>query len=322
MELISIVVPVYKVEKYIRSCVDSLLSQTHSSIEVILVNDGSPDNCPQICDQYALKDPRIKVLHKKNGGSSSARNLGIEHAQGCFIGFVDSDDIISPTMFEIMYKQIKHYDSDIAYIKSTSKYEKLYVNSEVANHKVEVVENNDVLAYTFENLGVAAWNGLYKRDIVKNSFFVVGAENEDILWSYIVRKQCGRLIRIHLELYFWNMEPVSLSRSGLATLENPYYEIEEDLKKSKPDKRTLLSCKMKGIEYDFRSITRSTIYGFKSLDLEKQYIASESNYINRFKSNFNNIIRSPLFTISVKLQIIILLINPYVYKFLRRSLFK
>lgn len=321
MELISIVVPVYKVEKYIKPCVDSLLSQTHNNIEVILVNDGSPDNCPQICEQYALKDPRIKVLHKKNEGSSSARNLGIEYAQGDFIGFVDSDDIISPTMFEIMYNQIKYYDSDIAYIKSTSKYDKLYVTSEVANHNVEVVEDN-LLAYTFENLGVAAWNGLYKRDIVKNSFFVVGAENEDILWSYSVRKQCSKLIRIHLELYFWNMEPISLSRSGLATLENPYHEIEADLKKSQSDERTLLSCKMKSIEYDFRSVTRSTIYGFKSLDIEKHYEANESHYINKFKRNFNDIIRSPLYTKSVKLQIIILLINPSVYKFLRRSLFK
>ena len=94
MPRLSIIVPVYKVEKYIHKCVDSILNQTFTDYELILVDDGSPDNCGKICDEYAKKDSRVKVIHKKNGGQSSARNKGLDHAKGNYISFIDSDDDI------------------------------------------------------------------------------------------------------------------------------------------------------------------------------------------------------------------------------------
>ena len=100
MDLLSVIIPVYKVENYLRECVDSVLSQTYSTLEVILVDDGSPDNCPAICDDYARRDARVRVIHQSNQGLSAARNAGIEVATGDFIAFVDSDDYISPTYFE------------------------------------------------------------------------------------------------------------------------------------------------------------------------------------------------------------------------------
>ena len=103
MPLVSIIVPVYKTEKYIHECVDSLINQTLKDIEIILVDDGSPDNCPAICDAYADKDNRIVVIHKDNGGLSDARNVALETAKGDYIGFVDSDDFVEPTMFEKLY---------------------------------------------------------------------------------------------------------------------------------------------------------------------------------------------------------------------------
>ena len=96
---VSIIVPVYKVEKYLRKCIDSIINQTLKDIEIILVDDGSPDNCGKICDEYAAKDTRIKVIHKENGGLSSARNAGMEVAEGEYIGFVDSDDWIESDMY-------------------------------------------------------------------------------------------------------------------------------------------------------------------------------------------------------------------------------
>lgn len=101
-DLISVIVPVYKVEKYLHRCVDSIINQTYKNLEIILVDDGSPDNCPKICDEYAQKDQRIKVIHKKNAGISEARNAGLEIAQGEFVAFVDSDDYIDSTMYEKM----------------------------------------------------------------------------------------------------------------------------------------------------------------------------------------------------------------------------
>ena len=112
MVLVSIVVPIYKVEKYLSRCVQSLLNQTLKDIEIILVDDGSPDKCPEMCENYLKVDKRIKVVHKVNGGLSSARNAGINIATGKYIGFVDSDDSILPTMYEELYNVINKYNCD------------------------------------------------------------------------------------------------------------------------------------------------------------------------------------------------------------------
>ena len=113
-DLISVVVPIYNVENYIKKCVDSILSQTYKNLEIILVDDGSPDNCPQICDEYAQKDNRIKVIHKENGGLSDARNAGIDISKGKFITFIDSDDYIEKDYVEVLYNSIKENASDMA----------------------------------------------------------------------------------------------------------------------------------------------------------------------------------------------------------------
>ena len=111
--LISIIVPVYNVEKYIDKCIKSILEQTYKNLQIILIDDGSQDKSGQICDEYELQDNRIEVIHKKNGGLSDARNLGIKKARGEYIGFVDSDDYISKNMYEDMYKIIQEKDSDV-----------------------------------------------------------------------------------------------------------------------------------------------------------------------------------------------------------------
>ena len=111
---ISVVVPVYNVEEYLDQCVESLVGQTYKNLEVILVDDGSPDNCPAMCDEWAERDNRIKVIHKENGGVSSARNAALDIASGDYIGFVDSDDWIEPDMYEILIKNAKKYDADIS----------------------------------------------------------------------------------------------------------------------------------------------------------------------------------------------------------------
>ena len=115
MKLISVIVPVYNVEKYLGECIESILSQTYENFELILVDDGSPDNSGKICDEYAEKDNRIRVIHKENGGVSSARNTGLDNAKGEYITFVDSDDIIDKQYLELMYKRIVEVDSDMCF---------------------------------------------------------------------------------------------------------------------------------------------------------------------------------------------------------------
>ena len=109
---ISIIVPVYKVEPYLRKCVDSILAQTYKNLEIILVDDGSPDNCPALCAQYAKEDPRVRVIHKENGGVSTARNAGLDAATGEYVTFVDSDDWIDPDMYVSMMTRIREYGCD------------------------------------------------------------------------------------------------------------------------------------------------------------------------------------------------------------------
>ena len=112
-DLVSIIIPVYKVEKYLRECVDSVLSQTYKNLEIILVDDGSPDNCPQICDEYANLDTRVKVIHKENGGVSSARNMGLDNATGKYVSFVDSDDFIDKDYMFLMHKNAVETGADM-----------------------------------------------------------------------------------------------------------------------------------------------------------------------------------------------------------------
>ena len=124
MSLISIIVPIYNVEDYLCKCVDSILTQTYKNIEVILVNDGSIDNCGKICDEYALKDNRVKVIHKKNGGIADARNAGLEICCGDYIGFVDSDDWIAEDMYEVLHDFASSNSLDVAICGVNIAYEK------------------------------------------------------------------------------------------------------------------------------------------------------------------------------------------------------
>lgn len=126
-DLISVIVPVYKVEKYLKRCVDSILAQTYPCLEVILVDDGSPDGCPAICDEYAREDRRVRVIHKENGGLSDARNAGIDAAKGKFLGFVDSDDYVHPRFYELLLQALKEEGADIAGcdVKKVCKTEKI-----------------------------------------------------------------------------------------------------------------------------------------------------------------------------------------------------
>ncbi len=180
---ISIIVPIYNVEKYLVKCLDSLVNQTLKEIEIILVDDGSPDNCPKICDEYANKDNRIKVIHKQNAGVSAARNTGIEIATAEWLAFVDADDWVEEDMFEEAYKRTVNCDVDMVLFNFYSNYEK----KEVVNKKIPqedfITDNQDIiqqlkLSVLHETFGPyntsftlmgAPWNKIFKASIVKEN---------------------------------------------------------------------------------------------------------------------------------------------------------
>ena len=194
-DLISIVIPVYKVEKYLEKCIESVLKQTYTNLQIILVDDGSPDNCGKICDEYAKKDPRIEVIHKVNGGLSDARNVGIAKAKGKYIGFVDSDDYIKEDMYEILINLIKEYDADVSicnlydvidgkeYIRNNENGIQEYSRLEILK---EVLLDKNIQSY--------AWNKLYKKELFDEIKYPIGKKYEDIGTTFYVFEKCNKIV--------------------------------------------------------------------------------------------------------------------------------
>ena len=141
--MISVIVPVYKVEPYLNQCVESILCQTYSDLEILLVDDGSPDRCGQICDEYAKQDCRVKVFHTRNEGLSAARNLGLQNAKGEYIGFVDSDDWIEPEMYEVLLKRLEETESNVCicgFYQEPGTYEKDFQPDEAVYQDVDALK--------------------------------------------------------------------------------------------------------------------------------------------------------------------------------------
>ena len=189
--LISVIVPIYKVEEYLDRCVESLVNQTYKNLEIILVDDGSPDNCPKMCDDWAKKDSRIKVVHKKNGGLSDARNAGFEVATGDIISFIDSDDWIEPEMFETMLSQMEKDDSDIVSCGVNWVEENGSVIRTVTVSEDSVRDTHTAMQELINDNRVKqhVWNKLYKYDMIKDIPFEKGKYHEDVFWSYQIEAQ-------------------------------------------------------------------------------------------------------------------------------------
>ncbi len=184
-DLISVIVPIYKVEKYLKKCINSLCKQTYRNLEIILVDDGSPDNCGKICDEFALKEPRIVVIHKKNGGLSSARNAGIEIAKGKYIGFVDSDDWIEETMYEKMITFLQSNNCDL--VECAVNFVSNNKRSIYKQSVNEILDGKSALERQFKAQGnnymprIAVWTKLFKKDFWINRRFPVGKIHEDYM---------------------------------------------------------------------------------------------------------------------------------------------
>lgn len=184
--LISVIVPIYKVERYLDRCVQSIVDQSYKHLEIILVDDGSPDHCPSMCDAWAARDSRIKVIHKENGGLSDARNAGMAIAGGEYIGFIDSDDYISPAMYQLLLERLQVDGSDISACGVDMVYE------DGSAHQRLTPEDSCVLsaeaaveAVVRESwLKQPVWYKLYKAELVRDIGFPVGKYHEDIFWTW------------------------------------------------------------------------------------------------------------------------------------------
>ena len=217
MELISIIVPVYKVEPYLDKCVRSIVEQTYKNLEIILVDDGSPDNCGAMCDAWASKDSRIRVIHKENGGAGLARNIAIDLAQGEFISFIDSDDYIEPHMYEHLLSLMVE-DVDIAECE--------LLETESDNAPLDGPKTDGILVCTAEeamahHIGDAIFrqtppNKLYRRSTVGSIRFPVGKRIDDEFFTYRVIANCRRLAHSPCRMYAYRQQPGSVMHLSFA----------------------------------------------------------------------------------------------------------
>ncbi|MBR1563678.1 MAG: glycosyltransferase family 2 protein [Ruminococcus sp.] len=206
--LITVIVPVYGVEKYLNKCVDSILNQTYTNIEVILIDDESPDRCPEICDEYAANDKRVKVIHQKNAGQSAARNAGLDIAKGEYISFVDSDDYVDPSFLEKMYRRICDDNSDLV----ACEYDVVDESENVIRNKAYLQHDNVINEEKFWELEstthymfcAALWNKLFKASTWNRLRLKVGkyAEDSFAMTRYIAGMKKISVIKEPLYYYF------------------------------------------------------------------------------------------------------------------------
>ena len=212
---ISVIIPIYKVEEYLDECIISVVSQTYLNLEIILVDDGSPDNCPQMCDEWARRDSRIKVIHKANGGLSDARNAGIGIASGEYIAFVDSDDFIKLDMFEKLHTALVKTGADIAacgILTCEGEKQTAWGCRDTVGTPKQIYS----LLYNDTAYPVAAWNKLYRRSCWETLRFPVGKTCEDAFTTYQLIHNAQRIVMIPEALYCYRIRPGSIMTSSFS----------------------------------------------------------------------------------------------------------
>lgn len=308
MPEISIIVPVYKVEKYLRKCIESILNQTFSNFELILVDDGSPDLCGEICEEYAKKDSRIQVIHKANGGLSDARNVGIDNAIGNYIGFIDSDDYIEKDMFETLYNDIKDNNSDIA----CCGYYICYKNIKISNNNLDknlILSREEAIGY-IPQISPGAWNKLYKREIFDNIRYPLNKLNEDVFILMDIIEKANKIVFNPKPKYFYIQRQNSITKKKFDTRKwdcIKAWENNLNFVKSKYPKH------IKVIEYKYIG---AYLYLLDQLIImDRNTVIDEYIKVKKYiTKNILKILTNPYIITKRKIALIIFLICPKLYK--------
>ena len=276
MPKISVVIPIYNVEKYINRCIDSVCNQTFTDIEIILVDDGSPDKCGVICDEYERADSRIRVIHKENGGLSSARNAGIDwvmrNSQCQWISFIDSDDWIHPRMLEVLYHAVISCSVKIG-VCGYNKTDTLEIFPEIAIDEINI-EVKDGLKYFFSDgvTGVVAWNKLYHKSLFTSLRYPPGKIHEDEFLTYKLLHMAGRISVTDVPLYYYFMNDSgimgsSFSAKKLVKIEALRGQIKYT-KKYGNEECTQIAIVKLFLSYSEAFINMKTTSGFKILSIK------------------------------------------------------
>ncbi|MCR5464855.1 MAG: glycosyltransferase [Bacteroidales bacterium] len=214
--LLSVIVPVYKVEPWLERCVDSIRNQTYTNLEIVLVDDGSPDKCGEICDRIALEDDRIKVIHRENGGLSAARNTGIDFCHGEYIGFVDSDDVIHPEMYSRLYQDISKHGVLLAFCQPFVCKDSPSSFPEVSAPEKCLSSQEVIRKSLSESIWFSAWTKLYHRSLFDGIRYPEGRINEDYPVTMRIYSRCDRIVVDYNKLYAYCKRGGSITTSPVS----------------------------------------------------------------------------------------------------------
>lgn len=311
--LISVIVPVYNVEEYLPRCVDSILTQPYQNLEIILVEDGTKDSSGMICDEYAAKDPRIRVIHKENGGLSSARNAGIDIARGEYFAFLDSDDWIEPDFYERMLALAKKYDTKLV---CAGRYD---VDSRTGKKTVglcppreEVISAGELVKriFTWDNIDSAAWDKLYHRSLFAEIRYPVGKIVEDVPVTYRLVLLAERAAMCDKPLYNYYHRPGSITTASISDKTFHYTDhtaaVYADIREHHPELA----------DYARYLRVRGIVYAMQSIDLTDA--ENQKTYAKRYRKERRELAKhipffltSPLFMRKERLTNLVLASGAY-----------
>ena len=315
--LISVIVPVYKVEPYLRKCVDSILAQTYTNLEIILVDDGSPDNCGNICDEYAEKDKRVKVIHKENGGLSDARNVALDVVKGEFVAFVDSDDWVLPNYVKDMYENLVKYGADVSIGGITYYYEQKNIYKNPYNMKFkEGVYNREeainTLMYQNDFLP-SAYAKLYNVNLFKTFRYPKGIYWEDLATAYKLFFLCDKISYSDDKNYFYVQRQGSIlhkpSTKKINDVLNILDEMLEWIRENIPACEKATVCRLVGLN----------LHVYHGLLKDK---SEYENKIIRIERNLKNYRSQIIFNLNVKSKIRIACLLSYFGFYILATIFK
>lgn len=232
-ELVTIVVPVYNVEKYLERCINSLVHQTYSPLEIILVDDGSTDGSPAVCDRFASEYPFIHVIHQKNGGLSAARNTGTKNSMGTYICYVDSDDYCDLDMVEylVYLKDKYHADMSVSGYRLAFENRKMIKNLVFGDGREEVLDSHDCIRNMLyhKNIEISAWAKLYKTEVMKEISYPIGKKCEDIGTTYKTFLVCQRIACGYQPKYNYCLRPDSITTKPFNEKDFDMLELADDM---------------------------------------------------------------------------------------------
>ena len=310
-EKISVIVPVYNVEQYLERCVDSIINQTYTNLEIILVNDGSTDNSGKLCDELAKKDERIRVIHKENGGLSDARNRGIDESESDLVGFIDSDDYIDSDMYEVLLKNLNDTDADLSMCALYDVYNNT-PEAQVTNKETWELSSEQAIKMVMEAkiLSVTAVNKLYKKSLFSDLKFEVGKIAEDAFIMIKLLDKCEKIVATNEKKYYYVHRENSITTQKFSTkflnVIEAYEQNSNIILEKYPKLKDVAQTRMNWAYF----------YVLDRLLLDDNYNDKEleNKLISYLKNHRKDILNDPLFTKGRKIGFIALLLSRNLYR--------